>query len=82
MDKKQISIVTDTAVELAQDLDGKIWAGFLIDGEMKWVENYHEMEEFGADAPPFPGHKPLIQCHASEFEELPEADAVMSEIEV
>lgn len=56
-------VVTDAAVERVQDLDDQIWAGYLIDGEMRWVEGYDP------DATPYPGQKPLIVCHSSEFDE-------------
>jgi class 3 adenylate cyclase len=59
------TIVTDAAIELGQDLDGQIWAGFLIDGEMRWVENYDEEVDY------YPGHKPLIICHATEMPDHP-----------
>ncbi|MDW8804272.1 GntR family transcriptional regulator [Streptomyces scabiei] len=61
---KMATIITGDA-EHWEDSNEYMWAGFLIDGEMKWVQNYD------TDSNPFPGHKPLIICMASEFEEKP-----------
>lgn len=59
---KQIQIYTND-VMTCEDSNEFVWAGYLIDGEMKWVQNWDVLGE-----EPFPGHKPLIVCTASEFD--------------
>lgn len=68
---KHIEIVTHEAMCLGEDTNVGIWAGFLINGEMRWVENYDVTGK-----PPYPNYKPLIICHASEFTETPAHDAI------
>jgi hypothetical protein len=67
----RIEIVTEMAMSM-EDTNEGLWAGFLIGGEMRWVENYDVLGK-----KPFPDHQPLIICHASEFSDAPPAhDAI------
>ncbi|PWS52743.1 hypothetical protein DLE01_03060 [Streptomyces sp. FT05W] len=58
-------IITDGATYQGEDGDDNV-AVFLIDGELRWVENYDLLAE--EEKPTFPGHKPFIVCHASEVD--------------
>lgn len=60
---KQIQIMTGDA-EHWEDSNQFVWAGYLIDGEMKWVQNWDRLSE----EEHFPGHKPFIVCMAAEFD--------------
>ncbi|MDX2833492.1 GntR family transcriptional regulator [Streptomyces scabiei] len=63
MDEKMATVVTMDAVHW-EDSNEFVWAGYLIDGEIKWVQNWDCLSEVEH----FPGHKPLIVCMASEFD--------------
>lgn len=58
---KNVQIITETAMCVGEDYNEFIWAGYLIDGEVRWVQNY----DFKVDY--YPGRKPLIVCAQSEF---------------
>lgn len=66
-------VITDNAVD-NEDSNEHTWAGYLIEGEMKWVQNWDTLDEIG----PFPGHVPLIICTANDFNErTPAPDVVV-----
>ncbi|MFW3463894.1 GntR family transcriptional regulator [Streptomyces microflavus] len=71
---KKIQIITGDA-EHWEDSNEFMWAGFLIDGQMKWVQNWDSDKDY------FPGHKPLIVCMAAEFDgETPPAPEIVSPV--
>ncbi|MFJ9551402.1 hypothetical protein [Streptomyces erythrochromogenes] len=64
---KNVQIITEEADRLTEDgslseFNEFIWAGYLIDGEMRWIRGYDFEEDY------FPGHKPLIICTQAEFQ--------------
>lgn len=62
---KIATIVTNDAMT-REDSNEFVWAGFLVGGEMRWVENWDCLSEVEH----FPGHKPLIVCTSAEFDEV------------
>ncbi|MEU3157744.1 winged helix-turn-helix domain-containing protein [Streptomyces griseoincarnatus] len=60
---KQIQVITGDAMT-REDSNEFVWAGYLIDGELRWVQNWDCLSE----EIHFPGHTPLIVCTAAEFD--------------
>ncbi|MEV5810994.1 GntR family transcriptional regulator [Streptomyces mutabilis] len=69
---KQIQIFTNDTMT-CEDSNEFVWAGYLIDGVMHWVENWDVLAE---EDEYFPGHIPLIVCTASEFDEKPTPEII------
>lgn len=72
MSDKSVQIFTNDA-ETCEDSNEFVWAGYLIEGVMHWVQNWDVL----AEERPYPGHVPLIVCTASEFEVKPAPDIVV-----
>ncbi|MFZ4273262.1 winged helix-turn-helix domain-containing protein [Streptomyces arboris] len=72
MSDKSVQVFTNDA-EHWEDSNEYVWAGFLIEGVMHWVQNY----DVCAEESPYPGHTPLIVCMASELAEKPAPDVVV-----